>query len=104
MTATKFLLAGSAALALAGFATTAEARYRGVVCDGPFQVTEHGNISTPLCQERQIARVARSYGYRVSDGDVRHNDLTKINLCFQLGHDSRLKEACQGLRPGRRGF
>lgn len=84
-------------------AADARSRYRGPVCHGPFQDSVYGPISTPLCQDLQIARVARSYGYRVSDDEVRYNDLTKIKLCFAIGYDTRLKESCAAHRPGRGG-
>lgn len=96
----KFAMAASVIIVGSGAASVAEARPR---CDGPFQQSAYGPISTPYCQELQIARVARAYGFNVSDGQVRYNDLTKINLCNALGHDVRLKESCIGLRSGRRG-
>ena len=45
-------------------ASSAEAR---IECRGNFQITKHGPISTPYCEEKQIARVARSYGIAVTD-------------------------------------
>jgi hypothetical protein len=64
----KQLLNGTATLAAAAvlavsFAAPAAAR---IECRGNFQVTKYGLISTPYCEEEQIARVARSYGARVT--------------------------------------
>ena len=44
-----------------------------IECRDNFQVTKHGLISTPYCEEKRIARVARSYGFAVSDEEVRNN-------------------------------
>src|SRR5262249_18964993 len=51
-----------------------------IECRDNFQVTKNGLISTPYCEELQIARVARSYGYNVSDDEVRNNPNTKVYL------------------------
>jgi hypothetical protein len=70
-----------------------------ILCDGDFQVTQHGRIATPYCQDEQIARVANSYGDRVSAAEV-HN-LTKVYLCQTIGYDWRLQSACAGIfAPG----
>ena len=67
-----------------------------IECRDNFQVTKHGLISTPYCEERQIARVARSYGYPVTDAEVRNNPNTKIYLCRIIGNDILLKGSCAG--------
>jgi hypothetical protein len=65
-----------------------------IECRGNFQITKHGPISTPYCEEKQIARVARSYGYAVTDAEVRNNPNTKVYLCQMFGNDNRLKGSC----------
>lgn len=72
-------------------------------CDGNFQITRHGPIATPYCEELQIARVARSYGIRVTDEEVRFNPLTKVRLCQRIGNDTRLKGSCAGYSPDQYG-
>ena len=67
----------------------AEAR---IECRGNFQITKHGPISTPYCEEKQIARVARSYGIAVTDAEVRNNPTAKVWLCQTIGGDNRLRE------------
>jgi hypothetical protein len=62
-------------------ASSAEAR---IECRGNFQITKHGPISTPHCEEKQIARVARSYGFKatnISGGmlSLAHNYLLGAN-------------------------
>jgi hypothetical protein len=67
-----------------------------IECRGNFQITKYGPISTPYCEEKQIARVARSYGIGVTDAEVRNNPNTKVYLCQRLGGDNRLKGSCAG--------
>ncbi len=88
-------LAAAAVLAVS-FASPAAAR---IQCQGSFQVTKYGLISTPYCEEAQIARVARSYGANVSDAEVRNNALTKVYLCQVYGRDTRLKGSCGAYAP-----
>ena len=97
----KQLLSGTATLAAAALliiamASPAAAR---IECRGNFQVTKYGLISTPYCEEEQIARVARSYGSRVTGAEVRNNPLTKVYLCQVYGYDTRLKGSCAGYAP-----
>jgi len=40
---------------------------------GEFQVTKYGLIATPYCGDEEIARVANSYGRRVSAEEVHNN-------------------------------
>jgi hypothetical protein len=72
-------------------ATPAAAKIR---CQGIFQVNKNGLVSTQICRDRQIARVARSYGWRVTDDEVRNKPLKKVQICRALGGDNRLKGAC----------
>jgi hypothetical protein len=50
-------------------------------------------------EEREIARVARSYGANVTDAEVRNNPLTKVYLCQVYGYDNRLKGSCGAYAP-----
>ena len=95
------VLRGSATLAVAALlavAVTSPAAAR-IECRGNFQVTKYGLISTPYCEEEQIARVARSYGERVTGAQVRNNALKKVYLCQVYGYDTRLKGSCAGYAP-----
>lgn len=83
----------SIALISAASLHPAAARIR---CDGDFQVTKFGRIATPYCGEEQIAKVADSYGSRVSAAEVHNNPLTKVYLCQTIGYDWRLQAACAG--------
>ena len=70
-----------------------------IKCKGIFQVTKNGLISTPYCQEEEIARVARSYGWKVTAAQVRNDPLKKVYICRALGNDNRLKGACGAYAP-----
>lgn len=87
-----------AALALAVLAAPGPAG-AGIKCQGEFQVTKYGLLATPYCGEEQIAKVAQSYGWKVTASEVHNNPLTKVNLCQHFGNDVRLKGACAGYSP-----
>lgn len=70
-----------------------------IQCDGEFQITKFGRIATPYCGEEEIARVANSYGWRVSAAKVHNDPLTKVYLCQTLGQDWRIQSACAGYVP-----
>lgn len=89
----RHLLRLAAVIATLFAASQAEAK---IECRGNFQITKYGPISTPYCEELQIARVARSYGFAVSDAEVRNNPNTKVYLCRIIGGDNRLKGSCAG--------
>jgi hypothetical protein len=97
----RHLLTGPATLVVTvllavAVASPAEAK---IQCQGNFQVTKYGLISTPYCEEEQIARVAQSYGARVTGAEVRNNALKKVYLCQVYGYDTRLKGSCAGYAP-----
>jgi hypothetical protein len=73
---------------------TAPALAAKIKCQGIFQVMKHGLLSTPYCQDQEIARVARSYGWKVTVAQVRNDPLKKVYICQALGNDNRLKGAC----------
>jgi hypothetical protein len=88
-------LAAAAVLAMS-LASPAAAR---IECRGNFQISKYGLIATPYCEEEQIARVARSYGAKVTGAEVRNNPLKKVYLCQVYGSDTRLKGSCAGYAP-----
>ena len=87
-----------AALTMAVLAAPGPAEAR-IKCQGQSQVTEYGLLATPYCQEEEIARVARSYGWRGTASQVHRDPLTKVYLCQRFGGDVRLKGACGGYSP-----
>ncbi|MEG6510154.1 hypothetical protein V6C03_14385 [Methyloligella sp. 2.7D] len=90
------LVPAALGLGLALSAGPAEARIK---CNGIFQQNKNGPIATPYCAEQEIARVARSYGEKVTDAEVHNNPLTKVRLCQLYGNDNRLKGACGAYSP-----
>jgi hypothetical protein len=63
-------------------------------CDGNFQIVNGLPISTPYCREMQLAHVARSYGWRVTNEAVRYSESTKAQVCRAIGYDNRVREIC----------
>lgn len=82
-----------AAVVLVALAWSAPAAAK-IQCKGNFQVTTQGLIATPYCEEEQIARVARSYGWNGTASQVHNNPNTKVYLCQRYGRDNRLKGSC----------
>ncbi|HUU25953.1 MAG TPA: hypothetical protein VMW68_10375 [Methyloceanibacter sp.] len=93
------LLGGLVAFVLACVLASAPAAAK-IKCKGIFQVTKDGLISTPYCQEEEIARVARSYGWKVTAAQIHNEPLKKVYVCQALGGDVRLKGACGAYAPG----
>jgi hypothetical protein len=92
-------IAAAAALASGLFAFAqggAEAR---IVCDGNFQIVRGRPVSTLYCQERELARVARLFGWRVSVAAIRDSESTKAQVCRAIGFDNRVREVCSGYQP-----
>ncbi len=96
--------AGSAAIVslfmLGGLSTGAQA----IECNGSFQVLSNGHeISTPYCEDNNLAYVAREYGLKVSSRTIRYNPNRKRDVCRVVGHDNRVTTACASVldRSGR---
>ncbi|HEY8264567.1 MAG TPA: hypothetical protein VIG26_09450 [Methyloceanibacter sp.] len=84
--------------ALALLAATQPAAAR-IQCNGNFQMNPSGPIATPYCEEEQIARVAQTYGWKVTADEVHNNPLTKVYVCQNLGGDVRMKGSCGAYSP-----
>ncbi|GJM02236.1 MAG: hypothetical protein DHS20C08_07370 [Rhodomicrobium sp.] len=74
----------------------AEAGKYKLKCKGQYQVVSGQLISTPPCEEKYLAHVARTYGFKVSLNQIRNNPHKKIMLCQTIGHDIRLSGICSG--------
>jgi hypothetical protein len=88
--------AAIAALALLAVAQPATAK---IQCNGNFQMNPSGPIATPYCEEEQIAKVAQSYGWKVTADQVHNDPLTKVYVCQNLGGDVRMKGSCGAYSP-----
>ena len=93
----------SAALAVTGFAVVAglsAAPAHAISCKGAYQMTSNGPIATPYCEDNYLAQVARGYGIRVSNRTIRQNFNKKREVCYVVGHDTRVSDICAGLIDG----
>lgn len=72
-----------------------------IQCKGRYQVVNGDEISTPFCEDNYLARVARSYGIKVSNRAIRQNPNTKHQICHAVGHDIRVSGICDDYGPGR---
>ncbi len=89
-------LIGGAAVMSISVAEQAEARIK---CNGAYQVVRgHGEIATPYCEDQYLARVARSYGVRVSASAIRRSVSRKQEICRHIGHDHRISQICHQYR------
>jgi hypothetical protein len=85
------------ALAVAALsAATAAPAAANLACNGPFQFVDGRQIATPFCEDNYLARVARSYGMRVSNQAIRWNASVKSEACRLVGHDNRVRTICAG--------
>ena len=80
-----------AMLSAAGMATVAEAA---IVCKDGFQRSGGGWISTPYCNDAELARVARKHGVRVSDAEMRANPARKYEICRFLSGSLAARDYC----------
>ncbi len=78
---------------------TAEAR---IVCKKGFQKVGGSLLSTPYCQDKYLAQVAREYGLKTSDSAIRNNPNYKRYVCSIIGHDIRVHIACAPVHSPRR--
>ena len=95
---TRFSLASAAVVASAIVALPAGNAQARIACDGNYQIVQGRHISTPYCRDQNLARVARGYGMRVSDGAIRNSESVKGQVCRTIGHDLRVREVCQPYR------
>ena len=70
-----------------------------ILCEGNFQNVNGLAVATPYCREMNLARVARSYGWKVSDDAIRHSESTKAQVCRAIGFDNRVQEICSPYNP-----
>jgi hypothetical protein len=69
-----------------------------IVCDGNFQIVNGISVGTPYCREMNLAHVARSYGWKVSDDTIRYNEGKKEEVCRAIGYDRRVQDICSRYR------
>ena len=57
----------------------------GIVCDGNFQIIDGISVSTPYCQDENLAVYQRKLGVKVTGGEVRHRPELKREACASTG-------------------
>jgi hypothetical protein len=80
-----------AMLSATGMPTATEAA---IVCKDGFQRSGGGWISTPYCNDAELARVARKHGVRVSDAEMRANPARKYEICRFLSGSLAARDYC----------
>ena len=73
-----------------------------IQCKGRYQVVSGNMLSTPFCEDNYLARIARSYGVRVSNRQIRFNPNKKEEVCRLVRHDNRVSGICNDYSRGRR--
>jgi hypothetical protein len=97
MTTSKIAVAATLATGLMALAQGgAEAR---IPCDGNYQIVQGYPISTPYCREQNLAKVARTFGWRISAQEIRYSESKKAQLCRAIGFDNRVQEICSPYQP-----
>ena len=93
----KFAVAAVAATGFAVMAGLGASPAHAIACKGAYQITSGGLIATPYCEDTYLAKVAQSYGLRVSSRSIRQNFNKKREVCYAVGHDTRVSDICAGL-------
>jgi hypothetical protein len=78
-----------------------------IKCNGPFQIIKGiGEHASNYCEDGYLAAIAREFGWKVGDDELRDSPGLKHRICMQIGHDARLIGICANHRPesGRQGF
>lgn len=71
-----------------------------IKCKDGYQIVKgYGYISTPKCEDRYLARVARSYGHKISANTIHNNPNEKIRICHYVGSDIRVQHICAPYYP-----
>lgn len=84
-----FIAAGLIAMSIGPIGAVAKIR-----CEGAYQVTSSGTVSTPYCEAENLARVAQSRGIKTSAAAIRGDYSTLKHVCMSLHGDSRVSGTC----------
>jgi hypothetical protein len=84
---------GVAALSQGG---PAEAR---IMCDGNYQNVRGQPVQTLYCQEQELARVARLFGWKITASEIRYSESKKAQVCRAIGFDNRVSQVCGPYQP-----
>ena len=95
---TQHKILATVVLAAGLLALTQGGAQAGIACDGNFQIVNGQSVGTLYCREMNLARVARSLGWRVTDEAVRYSESTKAQVCRAIGFDNRVQDVCAPYR------
>lgn len=85
--------------AVGGFGLSATPADAGIKCNGPNQLIKGlGMKPSPFCEAEYVARVARTYGVRVTGATLRGNINRFTKVCQFIGNDSRVSHICASYR------
>jgi hypothetical protein len=59
----------------------------GIVCDGQFQIINGQAVSTPYCEDEQLAHVLRSHGAKTCGDAIRRNAEFRRQSCLLAAND-----------------
>ena len=65
-----------------------------ILCKDGFQKSGGNWISTPYCNDAHLAQIARGYGVRVSDAEIRNNPAKKDEVCRFIGISGTARDYC----------
>jgi hypothetical protein len=75
-------------LLLLGFSASASPSMAAIVCSGNFQIVNGKPVSTPFCQDEELAASLRRQGERVSGDAIRNSTELRTEACALTGPNS----------------
>ena len=68
-----------------GLVTLATPVNAAIICAGSFQIVRGDPVSTPYCEDEDLAPTARKYGARISGDAIRRSSELKREACVGAG-------------------
>ena len=68
-----------------GFVAAATPVKAAIICDGSFQIVRGEPISTPYCQDEDLAASVRKHGVRISGDAIRKSPELERQSCVATG-------------------
>jgi hypothetical protein len=96
LTSRALVFVAGSVIALGSAASLATVADAAIVCKDGFQRSGGDWISTPYCNDAELARVARKHGVRVSDAEMRANPARKYEICRFLSGSLAARDYCPG--------
>lgn len=90
-------------LTVALLVTGAQAAQAAIRCNDAYQINSLGQFRSPYCEDGYLAKVARTFGMRVTADQIRNSTSVKADVCRSIGFDSRILDICVTYRNQNRG-